>query len=96
MGVVEENGPGAGKFSVGQRVVGVPWEASREGAGTWQQYLLASEKFLVSWLPSLAPWSSLLAPWNPACLSSTTPGLCPWQQRVRWRSASNLGCSPGM
>ena len=42
VGVVEKNGPGAGRFSKGQRVVAVPWPAE-VGDGTWQQYVAVDE-----------------------------------------------------
>ena len=54
VGVVEQNGPGAHKFSPGQRVVAVPWPARSnpaldrsKAAGTFQQYLAAPEDTLV-------------------------------------------------
>ena len=48
VGKVEKNGPGATKFKVGQRVVGVPWPGAPEGNGTWQQFYVAPEGVLVS------------------------------------------------
>lgn len=45
VGVVEENGPGAGKYKPGQRVVGAPWPV-QSGNGTWQQYMAVSEERL--------------------------------------------------
>ena len=45
---VEKNGPGATRFKVGQRVVGIPWPGVANGNGTWQQYYTAPEDVLVS------------------------------------------------
>ncbi|GAB4815899.1 hypothetical protein N2152v2_002945 [Parachlorella kessleri] len=45
VGVIEENGPGAGKYKPGQRVVGAPWPV-QSGNGTWQQYMAVSEERL--------------------------------------------------
>ncbi len=47
VGKVETNGPGASKYSEGQRVVGLPWPVM-EGRGTWQQYVVVKEESLVS------------------------------------------------
>lgn len=48
VGVVEENGPGASKFAVGQRVVGTPFDTIHGGSGTWQQYMLVGEGCLAA------------------------------------------------
>ena len=52
--MVEETGPGAHKFQPGQRVVALPWPTwsdpkldPAKAAGTYQQYLAASEDVLV-------------------------------------------------
>ena len=42
-GVVKENGAGASRFQVDQRVVAAPWP-SNEGNGTWQQYVVVEEQ----------------------------------------------------
>ncbi|EFN59884.1 hypothetical protein CHLNCDRAFT_59525 [Chlorella variabilis] len=47
VGVVAENGAGAGKFAVGQRVSGAPFTSVQGGGGTWQQYIVAREADLV-------------------------------------------------
>ncbi len=41
-----ENGAGASKYAVGQRVVGTPWPVE-QGNGTWQQFLVVPEDSLV-------------------------------------------------
>ena len=46
VGTVAENGPGASKFAVGQRVVGTPFDTVVDGSGTWQQYMAVSEACL--------------------------------------------------
>ena len=48
MGVVEACGPGASKFPVGTRVVGMPFTTVHSGAGTWQQHLVAPEACLAA------------------------------------------------
>jgi NADPH:quinone reductase-like Zn-dependent oxidoreductase len=54
MGVVEENGEGASKFRVGQRVVAASWPghagvpANGRPFGTFQQYLVVPEKDLLA------------------------------------------------
>ncbi len=45
-GVVKENGAGASRFHVDQRVVAAPWP-SNEGNGTWQQYVVVEEEVRV-------------------------------------------------
>ncbi|KAL4447410.1 hypothetical protein ABPG75_004629 [Micractinium tetrahymenae] len=47
MGTVVCSGPGASKFSPGQRVVGAPFDSVHSGCGTWQQYIVAKESCLV-------------------------------------------------
>ena len=62
VGTVEKNGPGASKFKVGQRVVGVPLPGVAEGNGTWQQYHLAPEDGLVCWHPpGLRHWRLVMS-----------------------------------
>ena len=57
--VVEENGPGASKFSQGTRVVGAGVGAAASfGTGTWAQFISVPENDLVRWpssRPNLAP-----------------------------------------
>lgn len=48
VGVVEENGSGASKYTVGQRVVGTPYSSIKGGSGTWQQYIVAKESDLLA------------------------------------------------
>ena len=48
VGVVAENGAGASKFAVGQRVVGMPWETVEAGSGTWQQFIVVGEACLLA------------------------------------------------
>lgn len=48
MGVVAELGPGVHKFEKGQRVFGLFWPTRQTGEGTWQQYVVISEKSLAS------------------------------------------------
>lgn len=43
VGVVKENGAGASRFRVDQRVVAAPWP-SNVGNGTWQQYVAVKEE----------------------------------------------------
>ncbi len=43
MGVVAENGAGANRFYVGQRVTGAPWPWFK-GIGSWQQYVVLAEQ----------------------------------------------------
>ena len=47
-GTVEACGEGAAKFSLGQRVVGAPFDSVERGCGTWQQYMVTSEASLVA------------------------------------------------
>ena len=47
-GVVAEVGQGVTKFTVGQRVVGLPFPSVEQGVGTWQQYLVAGEDNLAA------------------------------------------------
>ncbi len=46
--MVEENGSGASKYTVGQRVVGTPYSSIKGGSGTWQQYIVAKESDLLA------------------------------------------------
>ena len=46
VGRVKKNGPGASKYKPGQRVTGVPWP-TKDGNGTWQQYVAVPEANLV-------------------------------------------------
>lgn len=55
MGIVAENGPGASKFAVGQRVVGAPWPFYGPGVqGTWAQFAVISEADLLAVPDSLS------------------------------------------
>ena len=47
-GTVHSLGPGAAKFSVGQRVVGAPFTPVEHGCGTWQQYMAVPESCLLA------------------------------------------------
>jgi NADPH:quinone reductase-like Zn-dependent oxidoreductase len=48
MGVVEANGPGAGKYPPGTRVTAAVWPNYRTaGQGLWQQYVAVEEEYLV-------------------------------------------------
>lgn len=58
LGVVAENGPGATKFAVGQRVVGVPFSGS--GQGSFQQYVALPESLLVRGMHSLSSSSTAM------------------------------------
>ncbi len=54
-GVVKENGAGASRFHVDQRVVAAPWP-SNEGNGTWQQYVVVEEKVCINDLRKPGHW----------------------------------------
>ena len=43
MGVIAENGAGADRYRVGQRVTGAPWPWFL-GNGSWQQYVVLPEQ----------------------------------------------------
>lgn len=47
VGVVEAAGPGATKFTAGQRVVACPWP-TKTGNGTWQQLCVVPESLLLA------------------------------------------------
>lgn len=68
VGVVAGVGEGVSNVSVGQRVVGTPFNTVEDGVGTWQEYLVAKSSHVVP-VPDAIPDESAAQLWvNPVAV----------------------------